>query len=154
MNVNPFLSPDIEEIAFASSLNFLAIYNYAPILPGHSLIIPKRHAISIMELSELELLEFVMLSRKVIKILSHVFQSDSFDWTIQERPPAGQTVPHLHMHIIPRHLGDLPEPGDWYPKLEEQFFSKPIDSEHRPKYSRSQLIEIAQQIKEQSQHIQ
>ena len=143
----PFCEKDITEISFCETPKFLAIYNIAPILMGHSLVIPKNHIISLLDLTPDEIQEFMVLGQNVAKILGKAFNVDSFNWSIQERPPAGQTVPHLHMHIIPRVEGDLPSPGDWYPELENKFYSAHIDSSERPKLSRNQLIKIANHLR-------
>ncbi len=150
MNKNkcPFCTPAINEYAFAESDNFIAIYNHAPILPGHSLIIPKKHYSSFVEIGEVLRSEMIELSIEAIKMLRKVFHLQAFNWTIQEGIEAGQTIEHLHMHIIPRKEKDLPNPGDWYPYLEKQFIGKIIDSDWRPKYSADQLKKIVEKIKE------
>lgn len=107
----------VDASQFATSERFRALYNVAPILPGHSLVIPKRHVETLMDLSEDELHEMVSFARHVMKALLSVFQVSGFNWTIQEGDEAGQTVPHLHLHLIPRRPNDLPQPGDWYPLM-------------------------------------
>jgi len=137
----PFCREDVQAGHFAASENFLAIYNLAPILPGHSLVIPRRHILSLMELGDPELCELTLFSRDIVKVLQKAFGSRSFDWTIQEGVEAGQTIPHLHLHLIPRVEGDLPQPGDWYPLL-EQSESEIIDSAARPKLTESEMQAI------------
>lgn len=144
----PFCQKDISEIAFLENENFYAIYNIAPILPGHSLIIPKKHKFSLFELNEEELKQFILLGQKAGKVLSKAFNVDAFNWSIQEREVAGQSVPHLHMHVIPRKKGDLKSPGDWYPMLEEKFYSKHIDSKERSQLTREQMVKIVMHLKE------
>jgi bis(5'-adenosyl)-triphosphatase len=147
----PFCADKINNSAFIESPNFLVIYNNAPILPGHSLVIPKNHIESLLELNQTELFEFIQLSIKATKIILKVFKADSFNWTIQEKPEAGQTVSHLHLHIFPRHDKDLPNPGDWYPilkSIEETQYNN-IDSKTRPKYTNEEIIKIVNHIKEQ-----
>lgn len=144
----PFCEKKVKEISFIENESFLAIYNIAPILPGHSLIIPKKHIISLFELNEKELRQFMSLGQKAGRILSKAFRVDSFNWSIQERPAAGQTIPHLHMHVIPRVDGDLPEPGDWYPELDKKFYSTHIDSNERPKLTREMMIQIVNQLRD------
>lgn len=147
----PFCDEKIIDTAFLESTNFLVIYNHAPILPGHSLVIPKTHIESLMELDETELFEFIQLSILAAKNILKVFKADSFNWTIQEKPPAGQTIPHLHLHIFPRHDGDFKHPGDWYPILkaneENQYID--IDGEKRQRLNRKEIIEIVSYIKTQ-----
>lgn len=148
----PFCRSELKEYVFFESENFLATYNIAPILPGHSLVIPKKHIESLLDLSDKELFEFVSLGRSVVKILTKAFDTDSFNWTIQEKPAAGQTVPHLHMHLIPRKSDDLPEVGDWYPLLKQRQ-SEIIDSEFRSKLSPEEMYKIVQHIKRIAKNI-
>jgi len=142
----PFCGKIIRDFAFMESKNFLAIYNRAPILPGHSMIIPKRHCSSMFELTSQERAEMIEFSMITAELLQKVFNAKSFNWTIQEGEPAGQTVKHLHMHIIPRKVKDLPNPGDWYPML-EQTDNLTIDSDKRPAYSVEDLKSIVDMIK-------
>jgi bis(5'-adenosyl)-triphosphatase len=137
----PFCNTNILDAEFAESENFRAIYNRAPILAGHSLVIPKRHVTGLMDLNESELCEFVAFGRKSLKILLRAFNARSFDWSIQEGEEAGQTVPHLHLHLIPRKPNDLTRPGDWYSQLCK---SRPviIDSESRLKLTPDQMKEM------------
>ncbi|MFO7658051.1 MAG: HIT family protein [Bacteroidales bacterium] len=142
----PFCLPVAKDTAFMESAGFFAIYNIAPVLPGHTLVIPKKHFDSIMQLSDNELNEFVAFCRSVTRILGNVFNTNSFDWTLQEKPETGQTIEHLHFHIIPRQKGDLPEPGDWYPKLLENN-EKMIDSLNRPRHSSSEMQQIVKKLR-------
>ena len=144
----PFCNQKLRELSFCESNSFLAIYNKAPILPGHSMIIPKRHISSFIKLDAELRYEMIELSVKAIKMLQKTFPSKSFNWTIQEGVEAGQTINHLHMHIIPRTENDLPEPGDWYPNLERNYKNLIIDSELRPQYSDEELLKIVKKIKQ------
>ncbi len=120
---------------------------FKPILPGHSLIIPKKHIISFLELYQEELAEFIILGQKAARILTLYFKSDNFNLSIQDGIWAGQTLFHLHMHIIPRKNGDLKKPGDWYPELEKKFNSSEIDSSERLKLSREEMLKIVGDLK-------
>jgi bis(5'-adenosyl)-triphosphatase len=136
----PFCDATIAEISFIESPRFRGIVNIAPILPGHSLIIPKRHIESVLALEDDEVVEMVQLSRRAAVRLMRAFESDGFDWTLQESEAAGQSVPHLHLHVIPRTHGDLPDPGDWYPRL--------IEYEARPRLSRAEMTRMAARLRE------
>lgn len=145
----PFCQSEILKGMFDETDNFIAIYNAAPILPGHSLIIPRRHVASVLDLSEDELFEMVVFSRDTAKRLLRVFKATAFNWTVQDGAPAGQTVPHLHLHLIPRTEADLPSPGDWYPQLKRQQ-SELIDSDERIRLTDEQLESIATRIRSES----
>ncbi|MFZ4547347.1 MAG: HIT family protein [Bacteroidales bacterium] len=129
-----FCRKQIFESSFASTQNFIAIYNIAPILPGHSLIIPKLHFTSLLDLPDSEIAEMMVFAKKITSVLKTIFFCDGFDWTIQDGVSAGQTVPHLHLHIIPRKPHDLPENGNWYSEIPENE-KQLIDSQHRERLS-------------------
>ena len=148
----PFCAPDIKDLSFFENENFAALYNIAPILPGHTLVIPKKHITGFFELSDQDLFEFVKFSRSVIRILSKAFGTESFNWTLQEKEDAGQTITHMHIHIIPRKPGDLPHPGDWYPRLKYDIDNIP-DSGKREKLQPEQLRVIVEKLKKISGNI-
>ncbi len=143
----PFCAPEIEEATFAESEHFRAVYNLSPILPGHSLVIPKWHVQSLLELTDEELGELMVFSRRVVENLLAAFHARAFDWTIQEGVEAGQTVPHLHLHLLPRVEKDLPQPGDWYPLLRDYANSNVIDSEERLKISKAEMDRIVEHLR-------
>ncbi len=142
----PFCSKTISEISYFETENFRTIYNIAPILPGHSLVIPKKHVESLLDFSDQELAELMMITRDSITILLKVFRAKGFNISLQEKEEAGQTIAHFHLHLIPRQTKDLPESGDWYTKLEESQH-RVIDSKDRPKLSGKEIIEIVENIK-------
>lgn len=129
-----FCRQEIHEKSFCASAHFIAFYNIAPILPGHSLIIPKAHFGSLLELPDDALSEMMIFARRVTQILITVFQCDGFDWSVQDGISAGQTVAHLHMHIIPRKPADMPEGNEWYGKI-ARTGEKVLDSQHRDRLS-------------------
>jgi bis(5'-adenosyl)-triphosphatase len=143
----PFCRADVQANSFAETENFLAIYNISPVLPGHSMVIPRRHLPGLMDLSDPQLCEMSLFARDVIKVLAKAFDQRDFDWTIQDGAAAGQTVAHLHLHLIPRKAGDLPQPGDWYPLLEQNEHAL-LDSASRPRYDEQAIAAITAQLKQ------
>ncbi|MEX3856413.1 HIT family protein [Paraburkholderia sp. BR10923] len=81
-----------------------------PISPGHSLVIPKRHVGSFFEVTrdERDCLFALLDEAKDTAVRS--YRPDGFNIGINDGPAAGQTVPHLRIHLIPRFKGDLPDP--------------------------------------------
>lgn len=142
----PFCGPEIAADTFMESRHYRAIYNVAPILPGHSLIVPKRHVTSMLALTDEEACEMTLFGRHVVKVLLRAFKAGAFNWTIQEGNEAGQSVPHMHLHLIPRLPDDLPTPGDWYPLLRESSRGL-IDSEERPRLAPSERQAIVRRIR-------
>lgn len=129
----PFCNNIIQHEYYAESNSFAAIYNLAPILPGHSLVIPKKHIISVNELSETEIAELFIFTRKITDWLNTYYKTVAFDWSLQDGIAAGQTIPHMHIHIVPRKQNDLGTSNEWY-KL-----SKESDEAHLDSLSRKRL---------------
>lgn len=144
----PFCDTRIADAVFARSENFLAVYNLAPIFPGHSLVIPRNHIESIMDLGDEKLAEMMVFSRKVTGLLLRVFKAESFNWSLQDKEAAGQTIAHLHMHIVPRVIGDLPDPGDWYPRIMKNY-GEILDSATREKLSSEEMFRIVAKLRKE-----
>jgi diadenosine tetraphosphate (Ap4A) HIT family hydrolase len=81
-----------------------------PISPGHTLVIPKRHIGSFFDLTGDERNGLLALLDRAKALLEVEFQPDGYNIGINDGPAAGQTVPHLHIHLIPRYNADLPDP--------------------------------------------
>ncbi len=113
----PFCTNSIRKHTFAETNLFIAVYNIAPILPGHSLIIPKRHVVSFFDLRDDERKEMIDFVDKIGRVLKSVYHGDGFNLSLQDDWSAGQSVDHLHLHLLIRKTGDLAKPGDWYRKI-------------------------------------
>lgn len=81
-----------------------------PVSPGHSLVIPKRHVGSFFETTEAERQALLAMLDAAKEAVSLVLQPDGFNIGINDGAAAGQTVPHLHIHLIPRYKGDQQDP--------------------------------------------
>ena len=90
--------------------NILVFRDAYPISDGHSLIIPKRHVKSIFELNEDEMRDVFLALRKAKNDIYTDLNPDGFNIGINDGVAAGQTVMHLHIHLIPRFLGDMDDP--------------------------------------------
>ena len=88
---------------------FLVADNY-PVSPGHTLAIPKRHVASFFETTPEEQRALFELVRIARDHLTEEYGPDGFNVGINDGPAAGQTVMHVHIHLIPRYSGDLPDP--------------------------------------------
>jgi diadenosine tetraphosphate (Ap4A) HIT family hydrolase len=111
----PFCQIPPERIV-AQNAHAFAIRDGFPVSPGHTLIIPKRHVGSFFETTQeekLALLELLEISRNgLVEKGAAAFsqQPTAFNIGVNDGPAAGQTVPHLHIHLIPRYEGDMPDP--------------------------------------------
>jgi len=125
----------------------MAAFNIAPVLPGHSLVIPRAHHTSILSLTDSEITDFFKTARSALLILMKAFHTEAFDWSLQEKPEAGQTIEHLHLHIVPRAKNDLLHPGHWYPLVQRNDMDL-IDSLNRPRLIPEEMKFIVDKLKE------
>lgn len=99
-----------------------------PISAGHSLIIPRRHIPSFFDLQDAEREGLIALLQDQKASLDASLEPDGYNIGINDGPAAGQTVSHLHIHLIPRYLGDQEDPRGgvrWiFPDLAD-YWSKP-----------------------------
>lgn len=105
----PFCKIDNTRIILENDSAF-AIYDGYPVSPGHSLIIPKRHIASFFEANRDEQVSFLSLLDEMQAILIKERNPGGFNIGINVGEAAGQTVMHLHIHLIPRYAGDMPDP--------------------------------------------
>jgi diadenosine tetraphosphate (Ap4A) HIT family hydrolase len=88
----------------------MAIYDAFPVTPGHALIVPIRHFSSLFEASREEYSAMFDLLAEVQQIIQIERSPDGFNIGINDGVAAGQTVMHLHIHLIPRYSGDTKDP--------------------------------------------
>lgn len=105
----PFCTLPQERIVLQNDLA-IVIRDGFPISPGHTLIIPRRHVGSFFEVTSPERDCLLRLLDEAKMALDTEFHPAGYNIGINDGATAGQTVPHLHIHLIPRYLGDTPDP--------------------------------------------
>lgn len=106
----PFCNPDSgREIIIEKSMVY-STYDKYPVSKGHTLIIPKRHCSSYFELTIEEQMSCWGMVNELKAILTERYHPDGFNIGINVNEAAGQTIPHVHIHLIPRYKGDVKEP--------------------------------------------
>ena len=88
----------------------IAVADGFPVSPGHTLIIPKRHIASLFEATGEERTALFDLLYAMRSRLQAELKPNGFNIGINDGAAAGQTVMHLHIHLIPRYTGDAPDP--------------------------------------------
>ena len=88
-----------------------AIYDAFPVSPGHALVIAKRHINTIFDLDPEEYVACFALVRDVWDLLEARHQTKDFNLGVNCGEVAGQTIPHAHIHLIPRYAGDVSNPS-------------------------------------------
>jgi diadenosine tetraphosphate (Ap4A) HIT family hydrolase len=99
-----------KERIFLSNEFAYAIKDGFPVSDGHTLIIPRRHIASWFDTTDEERQELFKLLSLGKEKLTEEYSPDGFNIGINDGPPAGQTVPHLHIHLIPRYKNDQEDP--------------------------------------------
>ena len=106
----PFCNPDSERVLILESATAYAILDKFPVSKGHTLIIPKKHCANYLELSFKEQSGCWFMLNKAKEVLSYEFNPDGYNVGINIGEAAGQTVPHVHVHLIPRYSADVEDP--------------------------------------------
>ena len=96
-----------------------AIVNLRPIVPGHVLVIPKRVCPKLSDLTNDEYDDLWRSVRTVQNALERHYNTGDFNVAVQDGKIAGQSVPHVHVHILPRQNGDFEQNDDIYDKLDD-----------------------------------
>ncbi|MFL2968448.1 MAG: HIT family protein [Candidatus Poseidoniaceae archaeon] len=86
--------------------NWGAFLDVFPRSEGHTLVVPSKPAQRINDLSNLELSDLFEGLKHTQAVLSRYFKTNDFTVVIHDGPLAGQEIPHLHIHVIPRLEGD------------------------------------------------
>ena len=106
----PFCKAESERDIIASSSLSVAFFDGFPVSPGHALIIPKRHVASFFDLSKEEQQDLLNLADRVKINVEERYHPDGYNIGINVGEAAGQSIFHVHMHLIPRYKGDVPNP--------------------------------------------
>lgn len=101
--------PSVNTIILESASFYVRLDNF-PATRGHVEVVPRRHVESFFELTSTEMAEACALMNDVQEKLSLQYRPDGFTIGINEGRAAGRTVDHLHIHLIPRYLGDVHDP--------------------------------------------
>jgi len=133
-------SPDIKaHTIFRNDLAW-AFPTNIPITPGHTLICPVRHVEKIADLTLQEQTALFELAEKIKTALKTIYGKQGFNHAWNEGEIAGQAVPHLHLHIVPRKEGDTGI-TEYEPR---KFLYRPGSRETTPE---NELQVVAEQIR-------
>jgi len=88
---------------------FVVLDDY-PVSPGHSLVISRRHVADIFDLTAMEIDDILHLIRSAREQIDRTLQPAGYNIGVNVGKDAGQTVMHVHVHVIPRYPGDSDDP--------------------------------------------
>lgn len=107
------------------SVHFFARLDSFPVSRGHTLIISNRHVLSPFELREDEWCDFYEILAGVYDAIEAEYSPDGYNVGINVGSAGGQTVAHLHIHVIPRYEGDVRDPAGGVRKIVPNLVSYP-----------------------------
>ncbi|MCG6657545.1 HIT family protein [Halomonas campisalis] len=105
----PFCHPESTRV-IARHAHFFVYQDGFPVSPGHTLVIPFRHVGTLAELTQEEQTTLFAAVTEAQKLLDESHRPDGYNIGINQGTAGGQTVPHLHVHVMPRYQGDQPDP--------------------------------------------
>jgi ATP adenylyltransferase len=106
----PFCSLQHDPAIIARHGTAMAVYDKYPVNKGHVLIIPLRHCLSYFDLTDSEQSDCWTLLSRMKQHIEKLYSPDGFNVGINVGEEAGQTIPHVHLHLIPRYKGDVKDP--------------------------------------------
>lgn len=105
----PFCPPP-EDSIFLEHDGVACLWDAYPVTPGHALIIPQHHSGDWFELSEEDQLRLLQAADMAKEAIDDRYGPDGYNVGINSGTAAGQTVDHVHVHVIPRYAGDMEDP--------------------------------------------
>ncbi len=100
------LAGELPATMVAESERALAIMDINPVTDGHVLVLTKAHAETLLDVAEPDLLDACRLARQVAVRIHRGLTPDGFHLLQNNGPAASQSIPHFHLHVIPRWRGD------------------------------------------------
>ncbi|KAM4624856.1 bis(5'-adenosyl)-triphosphatase [Polymixia lowei] len=95
-----------------------ALVNRKPVVPGHVLVCPLRPVERFRDLRPDEVADLFSATQRVANLVEKHFNATSLTISIQDGPEAGQTVKHVHVHVLPRKAGDFERNDSIYDELQ------------------------------------
>jgi diadenosine tetraphosphate (Ap4A) HIT family hydrolase len=108
-NECPFCDVNANRVLMQNDLVLAFFDNYA-VSNGHTLVISKRHVVSLFELDKPEFVAIWSMVAQVRLKLMELHSPQGFNIGLNDGKAAGQTVNHAHIHVIPRYQGDVSDP--------------------------------------------
>ena len=87
-----------------------AHYDSYPVSPGHCLIIPHRHVAEYFQATDEEKTAIWALVDEMKLIIDREYKPDGYNIGVNIGKAGGQSIPHIHIHMIPRYQGDMEDP--------------------------------------------
>jgi len=140
------------QVFFCSKFTY-ALVNLKPLVPGHVLVVPYRTSVlRFADLTTDESIDYMNTLQLVHKFIINVYKADALNIAIQDGPESGQSIPHLHTHLIPRYKSDT-WGDDIYQKIQDIDLEALYDQFHMRKaaFQKNPVNELA--LPDERRHI-
>lgn len=104
-----FCNPEPSSVVVQNVYGYVRYDGY-PVSPGHVLIIPHRHASHLFDITDDECRSLWSLLKEAKRLIETSFHPDGYNVGVNVGQASGQTIEHLHIHLIPRYHGDMTDP--------------------------------------------
>ncbi|KAI9312117.1 fragile histidine triad protein [Dichotomocladium elegans] len=135
-----------ESQVFYKSKFCIGLVNLKPIVPGHVLIVSRRNVPRVKDLRPEEVADIMISAQTIGTVVEKQYQATSLTTVIQDGPEAGQSVAHVHMHVIPRKAGDWANNDDIYDELSAKKKAR-VDNEARKPRSAEEMRQEAEWLR-------
>lgn len=105
----PFCQLEQDQIVLENN-GAIAFFDKYPVQKGHLLVIPKKHVETYFDASEEQLLAIHQLIKEGKRLIDEQYNPDGYNIGVNIGHYGGQTIHHLHFHLIPRYKGDVKDP--------------------------------------------
>lgn len=121
-----------------------AFTNRKPVVPGHVLVSPLRPVERFADLTSEEVSDLFLCVHRVFPVLQQAHSSPALTIAVQDGREAGQSVQHVHVHLLPRRQGDFARNDDIYDEL----------SRHdKPEMEGSQRFRSEEEMQQEAAHL-
>lgn len=102
-----FSTFNVTRQVFYKSKHTYGLVNLKPLVRGHVLIVPLRSTVfNLADMTPEESIDYMQVLQLLHRFIKHIYKADALNISIQDGPELGQSVPHLHTHILPRYGHD------------------------------------------------
>lgn len=130
---------DVTAQSFYRTPLVFSIVNLKPIVPGHVLVCPMRVVQRYADLTPEEVSALFLAAQQIGKVVEKAYNAESLTLSVQDGAAAGQTVPHCHLHVLPRKFGDF-KPNDLvYDELDKHELYEALGDHFKEKTRRSSI---------------
>ncbi|TNY23985.1 HIT-like domain-containing protein [Rhodotorula diobovata] len=138
------------QVFYQSALS-AGIVNLKPLVPGHVLVIPRRVAPRFRDLTADEVTDLFQSVHQISRVIEQEYKAQALNIALQDGPLAGQSVPHVHIHIIPRHAKDFEPIDEMYTELDSKNLAQDFADAYaaRPSRAERKAFEAEQRAKEE-----